>query len=57
MSQKEGKSRGASKFNEPIRNTQVPKLDGFKLRSEKDLAQDIPEGDWEKLCPSWYSHE
>ena len=42
----------ASKFYELIRSTQVPKLEGLKVCWDRDLAQEIPENDWKKLCAS-----
>lgn len=42
---KDGLSIGASK---------VLNLGGLKLCWEKDLAQDVPEDNSEKLCASWY---
>lgn len=50
------KNRGASKFFELIRSTQVPKLDGLKTCWEKDLAQMIPENNWKKLYASWHCY-
>ena len=50
------KSETSSKFNEFIRSTQVPKLDGLKVCWDRDLAQEIPENDCKKLCASWYCY-
>ena len=50
------KNRGASKFFELIRSTQVPKLDGLKVCWDRDLAQEIPENNWKKIVASWHCY-
>ncbi len=44
------KNRGASKFYEYIRSTQLPKLGSLKMCCERDLDQEITDDDWKKLC-------
>ena len=34
----------------------MPKLNGLKVCWDRDLAQEIPENDWKKLCASWYCY-